>query len=381
MKIGIIGLGSRCLGLLKTLLSIEKDIVIAAVADPAPDSVTEKLSELSLSYSPKLYTEADEMLDYETLDGVFVATRCNLHAQLAIKVLKRKIPLFLEKPIATNLEDLRQLNAFVEECNDNVVVSFPLRLTSIVQKAKEIVLSGDLGDIENVNAFNDVPYGGVYYHNWYRDENTTQGLFLQKATHDFDVLNSILTPLPVEICAMTSKRIFTGDMPAGLKCDDCDRQLFCWDSKYYNETFRNDSSNGDYCAFAVDTGNEDSGSALIRYNTGMHTSYSQNFFSRKKAARRGARLYGYRGTLEFDFYAGEKVRVYDHFSGNVTDYDAPNSLGGHGGGDSALMRNFADIMRGEDISRSTLADGIKSALMCLRARESAQNSRFCKIEL
>ena len=381
MKIGIIGLGGRCFGLLQTLLSIEKEVVIAAVADPNQEAVSDKLRQLNLSYAPKLYTDADEMLDNETLDGVMVATRCDLHTKYADKVLKRKLPLFLEKPIATEMDDLRILAGHVAENDKNVVVSFPLRLSSIVVKAKEIVQSGMLGQIENINAFNDVPYGSVYFHNWYRDENITHGLFLQKATHDFDVINAILNPNPIEICAMTSKQIYKGDMPAGLRCEDCDKQETCWDGKKYVETVRNDSTHGEYCGFAVDTGNEDSGSALIRYDTGMHAAYTQNFFARRKAARRGARLYGYRGTLEFDFYAGEKVRVYDHFNGSVTDYEAPLLAGGHGGGDYSLMKNFVDVIRKADVSQSSLSDGVKSALMCLKARESAQKGCFCKIEM
>ena len=47
------------------------------------------------------------------------------------------------------------------------------------------------------------------------------------------------------------------------------------------------------CCYAVDTGNEDSGSALIRYETGMHVSYSR-IFARHKAGARGARLFGYK---------------------------------------------------------------------------------------
>ena len=380
MRIGIIGFGSRGSHLFRTLLNVDKEVELAAVTDIAPDEVSERLSQFSLDRSPRLYTDADEMLDSEQLDGVIVSTRCNLHTAFAIKVLARGIPLFLEKPVSTNIDDLCTLDAAGKKSLSPVVVSFPLRVTSIVQKAKEIIDSGELGDIENVNAFNDVPYGGGYYHNWYRDDSITQGLFLQKATHDFDVLNFLLPNTPVSICAMTSKQIFKGDMPAGQKCDDCEKQLFCWDSKYYIQNFRHDDIHGDFCCFAVDTGNEDSGSALIKYDSGMHASYSQNFFARKKAARRGARLYGYRGTLEFDFYAGEKVRVYDHFSGNVTDYEAKSLGGGHGGGDTALMKNFSDIIRGEtDVSVAPLDSGIFSALMCLRAKESAQTERFCRI--
>ena len=380
MKLGMIGFGFRGAYMLRTLLQEESEVILAAVADVSPECASKRIAAFNLGYSPRMYLDAAEMLQREELDGVIVSTRCNLHTRFAVMVLERGIPLFLEKPVSTTMEDLIELKEAGDKSLSPVVVSFPLRVTSIVQKAKEIVDSGELGKIENVNAFNDVPYGGVYYHGWYRDEDTTHGLFLQKATHDFDVLNCLLPDKPVSICAMSSKQIFKGDMPAGLRCDDCERKLTCTDGKYYTEKVRHDDVQGEWCCFAVDTGNEDSGSALIKYDSGMHASYSQNFFARKKAARRGARLYGYRGTLEFDFYAGEKVRVYDHFSGNVTDYEAKSLGGGHGGGDNVLMRNFSEIVRGEtDVSVSPLDAGILSALMCLRARESAQTERFCRI--
>ena len=56
--------------------------------------------------------------------------------------------------------------------------------------------------MEHVQAWNNVPYGWCYYQSWYRDENETQGLFLQKATHDFDYINYLVEKRPVMVCAM-----------------------------------------------------------------------------------------------------------------------------------------------------------------------------------
>ena len=61
----------------------------------------------------------------------------------------------------------------------------------------------------------------------------------------------------------------------------------------------------------MDTGNEDSGSAIVRYQSGMHVNYSQNFFARRAAQARGATLLGYKGTLQFDFYTGELRVIMD----------------------------------------------------------------------
>jgi predicted dehydrogenase len=218
-----------------------------------------------------------------------------------------------------------------------------------------------------------VPYGAIYYQNWYRDEKETQGLFLQKATHDFDYIGHLLGRTPVQVCAMSSKQIFKGHRPAGLRCVDCAENETCLESAVLKRR-RGEEVQGEYCCFAVDTGNEDSGSALIRYDSGMHVSYSQNFFARRGAQARGARLLGYRGTLEFDFYTGI-LRVHMHHGSREETYDLGGD-GAHFGGDAALVGNFMEVARAGAPSQYPLEAGCLSALLCLRARDSARDGAF-----
>jgi predicted dehydrogenase len=229
-----------------------------------------------------------------------------------------------------------------------------------------------------VQAYNNVPYGGVYFHNWYRDENETGGLFLQKATHDFDYINFILGIKPVRVCAMTSKQIFKGNKPANLLCKDCDEQETCAESPFSLDRNAFEKPSGPFCSFGVDVGNEDSGSALVEYETGMHVSYSQNFFARKKAATRGARFFGYKGTVEFDWYDDE-ARVYMHHTPRVETYKLDSSKISHGGGDAVLSSNFVKVMKGKENSVAPLSAGLISVLMCLKARESAKTKTYQEI--
>jgi len=110
----------------------------------------------------------------------------------------------------------------------------------------------------------------------------------------------------------------------------------------------------------------------------MHLAYSQNFFVRRGAGKRGARFMGYKGTLEFDFISGE-VHVYMHHTPRVETYRFESGEGHHGG-DEALARSFAGLLRGEGASVSTLEDGLNSALMCLKARQSAETRQYCAVE-
>ena len=381
-KIGVIGFGGRLGDLIQNvLLELGMDVKIAAVADTDLTAVRGRLRHPGLTADGiRFYTDAREMLDNEELDGCMIGTRCNTHTPYAVEVLRRNIPLFLEKPVSVTMEQLRALDAAGKATAAQTVVSFPLRASLPVRKAKAIIDSGEIGEVQHVQAWNNVPYGAGYYHTWCRDESVTGGLFLQKATHDLDYIQYILGHRPVELCAMESKQIYKGDKPAGLRCPDCPEERTCPESEWFMTTYKADHSHGDLCCFSTATGNHDSASVLIRYDTGMHVCYSQNFFARKNAQLRGARFLGYKGTLEFDWYTGELL-VHKHDEPVDVCYKLDLTASSHFGGDKQLMLNFCGVMAGTENSESPLEDGIASALLCLKAVESAREHRFAEVRL
>lgn len=383
INIGVIGYGLRAKGVFALLYRLKKDVNVklAAVCDlkPIEELKSEILKqEIDISET-RFYTDTDLMLQKEELDGIIIGTRCTLHTPLAVKVLKKGIPLFLEKPVAVTYDDWNLLRGTYEQYGGEVVVSFPLRCTPLVREAKNIIENSDIGPIQHVSAFNYVTYGGDYYHEWYRDENETGGLFLQKATHDFDYINHIVGVAPVQICAMKSKQIMKGNKPAGLKCEDCDERFTCKEGPFQIVNTTGDFVHGPYCCFAEDTGNEDSGTAIVRYETGMHMVYTQNFFVRNKhAGKRGAIFAGVGGTVEFDWHTSD-IYVRKNYIPGECKYHV-ETVGNHGGGDFILVQNFLDVILGRDASKTPLEQGLISGYMCLKARESAETSRFLDID-
>lgn len=364
MRVGVIGYGSRIREVIHVIRSIEPDFHIVGIVDPRANAQSGSADEI------QVFSNSEQLIRELQPDGLMIGTRCSLHSRYALEVIPSRIPLFLEKPVSTTYEDWQQLNVANRTYNPPVVVSHPMRLTSIVKLVKEIVASGQIGTVEHVQAINNVSYGGVYYHSWYRDESETGGLFLQKATHDFDYINFIVGLKPVSICAMASKQVFKGNKPAGLTCKACDENRTCAESTIGTAQ----ENEWIHCCFAEDTGNEDSGSALIRYENGMHVSYSQNFFARRGVMARGARLLGYKGTVDFDFTTG-LVTIHNHHTPRIDRYQFDDS-DHHWGGDEQLAANFIDLIRGRAKSASTLQDGLISALMCLKAKESSASNSF-----
>lgn len=377
LKIGVIGCGTRMTGVMKKMLDTG-EVTLTCVCDTDIERVKRvNLNEARFS-SVRYYTDAEEMLKSEELDGVCIGTRCSTHTDYALMVAKYNIPLFLEKPVCTTYGDLERLKT-IENMEDKTVVSFPLRCSKLIEMVKEIVDSGKLGRIEHIQGYNNVTYARGYYHKWYRDENETGGLFLQKATHDLDYMNYLLGGLtPVRLCAMKSKQIFKGDKPAGLKCADCAEAKTCPESPENVYKAGDMRPKGEYCCFAVDTGNEDSGSVIIEYSSGMHVVYSQDFIVRNGASKRGARLVGYKGTLEFDWYKKEIV-VFRHDVDAVETYKINVPEAGHFGGDVALATNFVNVMKGTDVSHSPLSEGIASAALCLAAKKSSEEHIFVEL--
>lgn len=401
IRLGVIGYGVRIDMLMDQVWELPADVKVTAVADTNPRRVKELmkknaskevLHELEIDKidgllrkcpmdpeTIRFYGSAEEMLEREALDGVMVGTRCDTHTRFADLVLKKGLPLFLEKPVGVCREDLKILKSWEGKQHAPVVVSFPLRTTRLIQETKKILDADTIGKVDHVQAYNDVPYGFVYFHDWYRDESASPGLFLQKATHDLDVINYLVGEQAKSVCAMKSKQIFKGEMPAGLRCSECSDAEGCMESSYNITKNRGDTPRSDYCCFAGDTGNEDSGSMIVRYESGMHAIYSQNFFARKGAGRRGARLYGYKGTLEYNFSTDE-IQVFDHMSDKVTVTRLHTPLDGHGGGDQRLIENFVDLIRGQSAeSVASLEDGIRSAEICLAARESSEREEFLSL--
>ncbi len=377
-KIGIIGYGKRIGNFMDRMMENDCGVQVVAIADPQQEKVKATAAEKGFE-NVRFYTDAEEMLKTEELDGVCIGTRCSQHTPLALLAANYNVKIFLEKPVAINQEQLDQLCTRLDRSGD-FLISFPLRFTSIVKKAKEIVDSGKLGQIAHIQAYNNVPYARGYYHGWYRDEAETGGLFLQKSTHDFDYINYLVGLRPVRICAMESKQVFQGDKPAGLTCDKCPDARTCPESarnvKTYGDRYSVQDDWG--CCFAVDTGNHDSGSVIIEYENGMHAVYSQNFIARKGAMKRGARLIGYYGTLEFDFNTGV-IQVWYHNEGTSETYSIAKGLH-HFGGDNILAQNFIDMMAGTAPSKASLREGILSAKMCLAAKNSAKNHQFYTID-
>ena len=148
LKIGVIGYGVRINSIVKLLLD-SGEVALESVMDIDNEAVRTKFLSTVEFKSVRFYDDAKEMLEKEKLDGVCIGTRCSTHTEYALLVSKYNIPIFLEKPVCTNYDDLEKLKT-ISNMNEKVVVSFPMRLSKSVEFLKKLIDSGKIGSLEHV---------------------------------------------------------------------------------------------------------------------------------------------------------------------------------------------------------------------------------------
>ena len=387
LRLGVIGYGRRVHGLIKgSFREVEPDLRLVGVVDPNEQGARTRIDDLGAPTAEgvRFYDDVPALLREGRLDAVALGTRCNLHTPYAVELAQARLPLFLEKPVAISMEQAVALERAYENAAAPVVVSFPLRVSPLCELARGYVADGAVGEAVHVSAVNYVPYGTVYWEQPYRDYDITGGLFLQKATHDFDYLMYLLGQPITRVAAMATRgRVFGGAKPAGLRCSRCDETATCQESP---ENRRRNGSGGSLddhaCVFSVDSGsglhrNEDCSSALLEFADGSHGVYTQVFFARRDAGCRGATVSGYRGTVRFDWFTGELQRIRHHAPFSATERASGDAT--HFGGDLELARNFFAVVRGGAASRTPIETGIQSAYACLAARASAASGSFVPV--
>jgi predicted dehydrogenase len=104
---------------------------IAAVADPAlPDAVD----------------TLDELFQHD-LDGVVIATPSALHAEQACAALERGLAVFCQKPLGRTAAETRTVVEAARAADRLLGVDMSYRFVEAFRTAREVVRSGDLGEI------------------------------------------------------------------------------------------------------------------------------------------------------------------------------------------------------------------------------------------
>jgi predicted dehydrogenase len=119
-------------------------IHVIGLAEESPEKATQKAAELGI---PRAYVSLDEMLADPDIDVVHLATPNHLHHQHAKAALMAGKHVICEKPLAMNTDQSGELVQLAARKKLVTAINFNLRMYPLVQQARSLVQSGQLGDL------------------------------------------------------------------------------------------------------------------------------------------------------------------------------------------------------------------------------------------
>ena len=99
---------------------------------------------------PKWYNDAQELIDDEDVNAVYIATPPSSHATYAIMSMKAGKPVYIEKPMAVTYEECCRINRISHETGVPCFVAYYRRYLPYFQKVKSLVEEGAIGNVINI---------------------------------------------------------------------------------------------------------------------------------------------------------------------------------------------------------------------------------------
>ncbi len=145
LKVGIIGTGWIADAHMEEYLKMP-DIEFVGAADLIPGKADAFLEKWGVK-GARTYLSHKELLDNEELDAVSVCTYNATHAECTIYALEKGVNVLLEKPMCVTTEEAVAICKAEKASGKIVSVGFQPRFDENMKMIKEIVESGELGEV------------------------------------------------------------------------------------------------------------------------------------------------------------------------------------------------------------------------------------------
>lgn len=204
VRVGIIGLGNMGIKYAKAISNGEvKGAVLAAICIRN----SERFEWVKQTFGDKvqLYSNEEDFFEQADMDGVLIATPHYDHPEMAMKAFKNGLHVLCEKPAGVYTKNVRDMNDVAEKSGKVFSMMFNQRTNPLYQKVRELIRSGELGEIKRTNwTITDWYRTQSYYDSvawrgtWAGDGG---GVMLNQSPHQLDLWQWITGMMPVRVRA------------------------------------------------------------------------------------------------------------------------------------------------------------------------------------
>ena len=175
VNVGVIGVGAMGENHVRVYHKMEEANLLA-VSD-----VSERaLKKIERKYGAKGYTDYNELLKNPEIEVVSVCVPTTFHHAVVMEAIKNKKHVLVEKPIAFTLNEAEEMIAAAKEAGVILATGHVERFNPAVQKAKELIEDGVIGDIVSAFAKRVGPLP---------PRIKDVGVSIDLAIHDLDIMN------------------------------------------------------------------------------------------------------------------------------------------------------------------------------------------------
>ena len=154
VRIGVLGAARIAPGaLLKPARDVERvEVVAVAARDRArAEAFASKWS------IPTAHDSYEAVIADPQVDAIYNPLPNGLHARWTIAALEAGKHVLCEKPLTSNADQARQVAAVAERTDQVLMEAFHYRYHPLMVRAVEVVQSGELGDLQHVESWMQVP--------------------------------------------------------------------------------------------------------------------------------------------------------------------------------------------------------------------------------
>jgi predicted dehydrogenase len=167
-RVGFLGVGWIGRHRLQAIADSEA-VEVAALADASAEALA---SARDVAPGAETLGSLAELLD-EDLDGIVIATPSALHAEQAEAALAQGVAVFCQKPLARTAAECRRIVAAARAADRLLGVDLSYRHTAAMQRVRELVRGGGIGDVYAIDLVFHNAYGPDKP--WFRDPRLAGG--------------------------------------------------------------------------------------------------------------------------------------------------------------------------------------------------------------
>ena len=203
LRYGIIGAGSMGREHIENI-KIMGGATITAISDPWEES---RSAALAMVPGAKTFSNHLELLESGLVDAVVIASPNDTHAAVLKDALATNIAVFVEKPLATTIEDCKQILEWNRARTALTWMGLEYRFMPPVAEVIARAHAGEVGKVQQVSIREHREPFYPKVGNWNRFSERTGGTLVEKCCHYFNLMDLIMGERPTQVFASGGQNV------------------------------------------------------------------------------------------------------------------------------------------------------------------------------